>query len=140
MKPLSYYNQTSVSFPKKDDYLTTYYYKKGRLVSIKSGNCFDEDFKVPKGCVEEHSLDEVSYKSHLNLYHEELRRLQDEFKDDLIKKYSMQEHIMEEECFNLAWEFGSGNLEDVEYYFEHLHQLILKHQVMPLNFGDFAAA
>lgn len=123
MKPLSYYQKTSVLIPTKDKYMTIYYYRKGVMVGMKRQ--FDEDFEPPKGCVEEKVLDEVSYQSHLKHYHEELKRLQDEFKNDLIEKYNMTGHPKADECFYKAWDFGeSSGLYDVEDYFRNLIELV----------------
>ncbi len=123
MKPLSYYQTTSVSIPKKDDYMTIYYYKKGVMVGMKRQ--FDVDFVPPKGCVEEKVLDEISYNAHLKHYNEENRRLQNEFRDDLIEKYGVKNHPKAIKIFNKAWDMGcSGGLQDVEYYFQDLVELI----------------
>lgn len=122
MKPLDYYQTTSVSIPKKDDYMTIYYYKKGVLVAVKKQ--FDEDFISPKNCVEEKVLDEVSYDAHMKHYQEDALRLQEEFRRDLIKKYNMTEHPKANRLFNKAWEYGSSSgLWDVEDYFMSLIEL-----------------
>lgn len=79
---------------------------------------FDVDFEPPANCVEEKVLDEVSYQAHLKHYHEENKRLQNEFRNDLIEKYNMTGHPKAIECFEKAWDFGSGSgLWDVEDYF-----------------------
>jgi hypothetical protein len=112
-----------VSIPKKDDYMTIYYYKKGVMVGMKRQ--FDDDFKPPKNCVEEKVLDEVSYNAHLKHYHEETKRLQEEFRVDLIAQYKMTGHPKADKFFNKAWDMGcSGGLEEVEYYFRDLIELI----------------
>ena len=122
MKPISYYQTTSVSIPKKDDYMTIYYYKKGRMVGIKRQ--FDEDFEPPKNCVEEKIFDEVSYNAHKKLYHEERDKLEKEFREDLIQKYKMTNHPKANKLFNKAWDMGcAGGLEEVEYYFRDLVEL-----------------
>lgn len=77
MKPYSYYQTTSVSIPKKDDYMTIYYYRKGVMVGMKKQ--FDEDFEPPSNCVEERVLDEISYIAHLKHYQSEVDRLHQEF-------------------------------------------------------------
>lgn len=116
MKPYDYYQTTSVSIPTRDKYTTIYYYRKGVMVGMKSQ--FDDDFQPPKNCVEEKVLDEVSYQAHLKHYHEEIKRLQDEFCYDLIDKYNMTAHPKANECFNKAWDFGGGvGLWEVEDYF-----------------------
>ncbi len=86
---------------------------------------FDVDFVPPKGCVEEKVLDEISYNAHLKHYNEENRRLQNEFRDDLIEKYGVKNHPKAIKIFNKAWDMGcSGGLQDVEYYFQDLVELI----------------
>lgn len=122
MKPFSYYQKTSVSIPKKDDYMTIYYYRKGVMVGMKRQ--FDEDFQPPKNCVEEKVLDEVSYNSHLKHYQEEVKRLQDEFRKDLIEKYDMRDHPKADKMFNKAWDLGcSLGYDAVEGYFFDLVEL-----------------
>ena len=91
---------------------------------------FDFDFEPPKNCVEEKVLDEVSYQAHLKHYHEDIKRLQDEFRQDLIEKYGMTGHPKANECFYKAWDFGeSSGLYDVEDYFMNLIDLIKDQQV-----------
>ena len=103
--------------------MTIYYYKKGVMVGMKRQ--FDDDFKPPKNCVEEKVLDEVSYNAHLKHYHEETKRLQEEFRVDLIAQYKMTGHPKADKFFNKAWDMGcSGGLEEVEYYFRDLIELI----------------
>jgi hypothetical protein len=124
MKPFSYYQKTSVSIPKKDDYMTIYYYRKGVMVGMKVGK-MNDDFQAPKNCVEEKVLDEVSYNAHLKHYHEENKRLQDEFRRDLIEKYNIKGHPKANKIFNKAWDMGcSGGFQDVEYCFMDLVELI----------------
>jgi hypothetical protein len=122
MKPLSYYQTTSVSIPKQDDYMTIYYYKKGVMVGMKRQ--FETDYEPPKNCVEEKVLDEISYNAHMKHYQEEAKRLQDEFREDLIVEYKMAGHTKANKLFNKAWDMGcAGGLEEVEYYFRDLVEL-----------------
>jgi hypothetical protein len=123
MKPYSYYQSTSVSIPKKEDYMTIYYYRKGVMVGMKVGK-IEDDFQPPKNCVEEKVLDDVSFNAHIKHYQEEQKRLEDEFRADLIKKYNMTDHPKANKLFNKAWDLGcSGGLEEVEYYFRDLIEL-----------------
>jgi hypothetical protein len=123
MKPLSYYQKTSVSIPRQDDYMTIYYYKKGVMVGMKVGKV-EDDFQPPKNCVEEKVLDEVSYNAHMKHYQEENLRLQNEFRKDLIAKYNMTGHPKADQLFNKAWDFGcSLGCEAVEDYFQDLTEL-----------------
>jgi hypothetical protein len=122
VKPLSYYQTTSVSIPKQDDYMTIYYYQKGVMVGMKRQ--FDEDFQPPKRCVEEKVLDEVSYNAHLNHYYEEQEKLKNQFREDLIAEYHMTNHPKANKIFDKAWELGhSKGHEEVEYYFQDLTEL-----------------
>jgi hypothetical protein len=123
MKPYAYYQSTSVSIPKKDDYMTIYYYRKGVMVGMKVGK-IEDDFQPPKNCVEEKVLDEISYNAHMKHYQEEQKRLEDEFREDLIQKYNMTDHPKANKIFNKAWDLGcSDGLEEVEYYFRDLIEL-----------------
>jgi flagellar biosynthesis/type III secretory pathway protein FliH len=125
MKPLSYYQTTSVSIPNQDDYMTIYYYRKGVMVGMKRQ--FDEDFQPPKRCVEEKVLDELSYNAHLNHYYEEQEKLKNEFREDLIAEYHMTNHPKANKIFDKAWELGhSKGYEEVEYYFQDLTELFDK--------------
>jgi hypothetical protein len=120
MKPFSYYQETSVSIPKKDDYMTIYYYKKGVMVGMKVGKV-EDDFQPPKGCVEEKVLDEVSFNAHMKHYQEENLRLQEEFRRDLIEEYRMTDHPKSNKIFNKAWDMGiSSGLQEVELCFQDL--------------------
>ena len=85
---------------------------------------FDDDFQPPKNCVEEKVLDEISYNAHRKHYSEELKRLQEEFRRDLIAEYKMTGHPKADKLFNKAWDMGCSNgLQDVEYYFQDLIEL-----------------
>jgi hypothetical protein len=122
MKPLSYYQTTSVSIPNPDDYMTIYYYQKGVMVGMKRQ--FEEDFQPPKRCVEEKVLDEVSYNAHLNHYYEEQDKLKNQFREDLIAEYHMTNHPKANKIFDKAWELGySKGHEEVEYYFQDFVEL-----------------
>lgn len=126
MKPLTHYETTSVSVPKKDDYMTIYYYRRGVMVGMKVGPQ-DEDFVPPKNCVKEAILDEASYDAHMKHYQEETKRLQEEFRDDLIDKYNMLRHPKAYALFDKAWDFGSSSgLWAVEDYFVSLIELFEK--------------
>jgi hypothetical protein len=123
MKPLSYYKETSVSMPKQDDYMTTYYYKKGVMVGMKVGKQ-DDSFQPPKNCVEEKVLDEISFNAHLKHYREENLRFQEEFRSDLLEKYYMSNHPKANAAFNKAWDMGcSLGYGEVEGYFQDFVEL-----------------
>jgi hypothetical protein len=123
MKPYAYYQTTSVSIPRQDDYMTIYYYRKGVMVGMKVGKV-EDDFQPPENCVEETVLDEVSYNAHMKHYHEERKRLQEEFRKDLIAEYKMSHHPKADKLFNKAWDMGcAGGPEEVEYYFRDLVEL-----------------
>ena len=123
MKPLSYYQKISISYPNKKQYEKVYFYKKGRLIGIKEQ--FDVDFIEPENCAKEVIFDEVSYQAHLKLYQDESMRLQNEFRNDLIEKYKMTGHSKASKCFDMAWDFGqSSSYDDVEDYFMNLINLI----------------
>lgn len=135
MKPYSYYQTTSVSIPKKDDYMTIYYYRKGLMVAMKRQ--FEDDFTPPKNCVEESVLDENSYNAHMKHYQEETIRLQEEFRKDLIEKYNMSNHQKTNKLFNKAWEYGSDSgLWDVEDYFVSLIELFEEEEDLNSNLFD----
>jgi hypothetical protein len=135
MKPLSYYQETSVSIPRQDDYMTIYYYKKGVMVGMKRQ--FDDDFVSPKNCVEEKVLDEVSYNSHMKHYQEENKRLQDEFRNDLIAEYKMTHHPKANKLFNKAWDMGcAGGPEEVEYCFRDLIELFQDNEKLSIGGGN----
>jgi hypothetical protein len=122
MKDYSYYQTTSVSIPRKDEYTTTYYYKKGVMVGMKKQ--FDEDFTPPKNCVEEKVLDQISYNAHAKHYGDEILRLQNEFRNDLIAKYNMTNHPKANKLFDKAWDIGcSLGYSAVEDYFIDLLEL-----------------
>ena len=102
--------------------MTIYYYKKGVMIGMKRQ--FEDDFEPPKNCVEEKVFDEISYNAHRKHYSEELKRLQEEFRNDLIEKYQMTDHPKADKLFNKAWDMGcAGGLEEVEYYFMDLVEL-----------------
>jgi endo-1,4-beta-mannosidase len=111
-----------VSIPKQDDYMTIYYYRKGVMVGMKRQ--FEDDFEPPENCVEEKVLDEISFNAHMKHYKEEVIRLQNEFRKDLISEYKMAGHPKAKKLFSKAWDMGiSGGLEEVEYYFRDLVEL-----------------
>jgi hypothetical protein len=122
MKPYAYYQTTSVSIPSKDNYITIYYYRKGVMVAMKRQ--FETDFEPPENCVEEKVFDEVSYNAHRKHYSEELKRLQEELRHDLIAEYKMSHHPKANQLFNKAWDMGcAGGPEEIEYYFRDLVEL-----------------
>lgn len=123
MRPFLYYTKISVSYPKEEDYTTTYFYKKGVMVGIKVGP-YEEDYIPPSDCVEEKILDEVSYNLHLNHYQSEVLRLQNEFRRDLIEKYGMSNHPKANKIFDTAWNLGiSYGYPEIEEYFISLLDL-----------------
>ncbi len=123
MKPYSYYQTTSVSIPKRGDYMTIYYYRKGLMIGMKKQ--FDTDFIPPENCVEEQVFDQISYDAHAKHYREENVRLQQEFRKDLIAKYDMTGHPKADKLFDKAWELsGSLGHRAVEDYFESLMDII----------------
>jgi hypothetical protein len=123
MKPYAYYQTTSISIPRQDDYMTIYYYKKGVMVGMKVGKV-EDDFEPPKNCVEESVLDEVSYNAHMKHYQEERLRLEKEFREDLIAKYKMTNHPKANKLFDKAWDFGcSLGYDAIEDYFQDLVEL-----------------
>jgi hypothetical protein len=122
MKPYEYYQTTSVSIPRKDDYMTIYYYRKGVMVGMKRQ--FETDFEPPNNCVEEKVLDEISYNAHMKHYQEENLRLQEELRHDLIVEYKMTGHPKADKLFNKSWDMGCANgPEEIEYYFRDLVEL-----------------
>lgn len=122
MRQLSYYQETSVAIPKKDDYMTIYYYRKGVMLYLKKG--YDPDFVPPKGCVEERDLDTKSYNAHLERYNADILRLQNEFRNDLIEKYNMTNHPKANKIFNKAWDMGNSlGYDAVEEYFQDFVEL-----------------
>jgi hypothetical protein len=127
MKPHSYYQTTSVSIPKKDDYMTIYYYRNGVMVGMKKQ--FDTDFVPPSNCVEEKVLDDTSYNAHMNHYNEERVRLQEEFRRDLIEEYGMTGHPKADKLFNKSWDMGcSLGYEAVQEFFEDIVELFQDNQ------------
>jgi hypothetical protein len=85
---------------------------------------FDDEFQPPENCVEEYVLDEVSYNAHLKHYHEENKRLQDEFRRDLIEEYGMTDHPKADKIFNKAWDMGSSlGYQSIQEYFEDFVEL-----------------
>jgi hypothetical protein len=102
--------------------MTIYYYKKGVMVGMKRQ--FETDYEPPENCVEEKVLDEVSYNAHMKHYHEERKKLEEEFREDLIAEYKMTHHPKANQLFNKAWDMGiAGGFEEVEYYFRDLIEL-----------------
>ncbi len=103
--------------------MTIYYYRKGVMVGMKRQ--FETDYEPPKNCIEEKVLDEVSYNSHIKHYQQEQKRLQDEFRVDLLEDYNMTHHPKANQLFDKAWDFGSSaGLWEVEDYFVSLIELL----------------
>ena len=90
---------------------------------------FDTDYEPPKNCVEEQILDEVSYNAHTKHYREEIIRLQEEFRQDILEKYHMKEHPKAHKIFDKAWEIaGSLGYRAVEDHFHDLVELFQEEQ------------
>ena len=90
---------------------------------------FDDEFQSPKNCVEEYILDEISYNAHLKHYREENKRLQDEFRRDLIEHYEMTGHPKADKIFNKAWDMGcSLGYQAIQEYFEDFVELFQNHE------------
>lgn len=104
--------------------MTIYYYRKGVMVGMKKQ--FDEDFVPPKNCVEEKVLDEVSYNAHMKHYTDEVLRLQNEFRRDLIEDYGISSHPKANKLFDTAWDLGcSIGYHAVKDYFQDLINLVI---------------
>ena len=98
---------------------------------------FETDYEPPKNCVEEKVLDEVSYNSHMKHYQEENKRLQDEFRNDLIAEYKMTHHPKANKLFNKAWDMGcAGGPEEVEYCFRDLIELFQDNEKLSIGGGN----
>lgn len=96
---MTYYTTMTTTYPNKQDYQTTYYYKAGVCV----GNCATE-VKPSDFSVKETVLDEKSYKEHLKQYSEEKANLLKEFKQDLFEELGITHHPKREKLFEKAWE------------------------------------
>lgn len=135
MKPYSYYKTSSVSIPKRYDYMTIYYYRNGLMIGMKKQ--FDADFIPPEKCIDEQVFDKISYDAHVKHYREENLRLQQEFRKDLIAKYNMTGHPKADKLFDKAWEFaGSLGHPVVDEYFESLIDII-QDKVSISNFPNY---
>jgi hypothetical protein len=123
MKPYSYYSSLTVEFPSRSNYTVRYYYKRGKMICVKKPFCEIEE--VPPGAVEEVIFDEEGYKLHEKAYFEEKRRLEEEFKQDLIESAGLSNVEAAEKCFTLAKDYGGPyGLETVHDYFEEIAELI----------------
>jgi hypothetical protein len=127
MKPFNYYSKSEVLYPSKTYYVTLYAYDKGAVVwsgAYREKSKCDLKKEYPNAVIQE-VLDEYAYQDHLRRYHEESRRLHEEFKSDLYAEFGVSDHPKRDKVFNLAREYGreSGH-ENVYNYFADLVVLI----------------
>ena len=123
MKPYNYYTSFTVDFPDKFNYTLKYYYRKGKLMCIKKPFC---DLKeIPINAVEETVFDEDGFKLHEKAWLSEKIKLEEEFKEDLIREEGLSPSEKVDICFSLAWDYGcSQGLKEVHDYFRELSQLV----------------
>lgn len=81
--------------------------------------------EIPLHAVEETVFDEEGYELHKKAWFIEKIRLEEEFKEDIIKREGLTPSEKVNKCFSLAWDYGcSQGLRDVHDYFIELSQLI----------------
>lgn len=123
MKPYSYYTALTVEFPNKSNYTLKYYYRRGKLLCIKKPFCDIEE--VPLDAAEETVFDEEGYELHRKAWLAEKVKMEQEFKEDLIRSVGLTGSDKVEKCFSLAWDYGiSSGLKEVHEYFLDLVDLI----------------
>jgi predicted secreted protein len=124
MKPFSYYNSTII-WPNKTDYTVYYYYRQGKLICMRRP--FSEDLSIPRDATEEAVFDEKSFEMHKQKYFEELDRIKQEFKKDLLEHYGLLGHKAANECFLFATRYGEvEGYEGVFQIFGELTKLLLQ--------------
>ena len=127
MKPFDYYSKPKTAYPNKKDYITFYVYDRGEVVYC--GTCINRPVSKLKedypNAVIQQVLDEEAYKAHLNEYHAETTRLDEEFQNDLFEDFDVSDNPKRFKCFELAWERGhSSGVGDVYNCFGDLVELI----------------
>jgi hypothetical protein len=126
MKPFSYYNST-ITWPNKTDYTVYYYYRQGKMICIRRP--FSENLSKPEDATEEAVFDEQSFEMHKQKYFEELNRVKEEFKQDLLDHYGLKNHKAANECFSLATKYGEvAGHEGVFQIFGELTELLLQNE------------
>lgn len=123
MRPYSYYSSLSVEPPRKEDYTVKYYYRKGKLICVRRPFC--EIGEAPVDAVEEIVFDAESYELHKEAWLSEKKRLEEEFRNDLISEEGLTPSERANKCFSLAWDYGcAGGHKEVHDYFAELSQLL----------------
>lgn len=123
MKPYGYYSSLVTEFPNKSDYTLKYYYRKGKLICVKKPFCDIQE--LPPNSVEETLFDEEGYELHKKAWLAEKIRLENEFREDIIKGEDLTPSEKADKCFSLAWDYGcSQGLKVVHDYFTEMSQLI----------------
>lgn len=129
MKPFEYYQTTRLSYPDKSQLTTVYAYKGDSLQW--QGNYNEYKKLIKEDCnkltlwVTETVLDKDAYNKQIKDYNNELRALEEEFKQDLFKEFGVENNPKRERCYNLAYEEGHGyGLSTVYDKFEDLVELI----------------
>lgn len=129
MKPFEYYQTTQHTYPDKAQHTTVYAYSKGSLQWQGTLNEYkkliEKDYDKLTLWVTETILDKEAYNKQIKDYNNELRALEEEFKQDLFKEFDVENNPKRERCYNLAYEEGHAyGLSTVYAKFEDFVELI----------------
>ena len=127
MKPIEYYSEVPVAYPKRETFQTIYVYDKGEcLWRGAKGSIPLTDLRqmFPDGLIQE-VTDKEAYQEAQKAYNATTAKLFEEFRKDLFEFYGLSDHPKRNRCFDIAWGLGhSSGYSEVLNYFDVLVELI----------------
>jgi len=99
----------NVPYPSSTQFTTVYWYKGGKVVCTqKPGESLASGFDTSK-CVREKVVDEAALAAARKAYHDEERRIHDQFRADLVAELGIENHPMRDKLLSKAWADGHAN-------------------------------
>jgi len=131
--------KTNFLYPNKKDYKTFTVYHDGKCLFYKQKReviCDEIDAPISKGAgfisdlqkhgfVVEQIIDEDGYKTHLQEYMDDQKRLKAKFAEDLHDEFGVSDNPKRDVLFSIAWDKGhSDGYSEVYYHYAELVPLI----------------
>lgn len=109
--------EPKLPYPNKHDYITTYYYHRGRCVArevpgelpVAEGTSILMEREKLAHCIVEKALDEVAYETARQAYRDEQNRLMKQFEIDLYVDLGITRNKKRFDLYAKAWDRGHAH-------------------------------
>ena len=126
MKDFDYYSEVEFPYPNDKDYTSVFLYDNGKVIFEGTWNEWHHNKeKYPPTAVKQEVFNKEDYKKAEKEYNTEQQRLYLEFREDIARKFGVQDSPKADLLFSKAWELGhSAGFSEVHGYYEDLVDLI----------------